>query len=149
METKQDPACARPGPGAVGPALLRRLAQEIGAGRPWWALLTANEYLPAGSPLRLALVRKAQGALAAPCYDRLRSTAADVAAGARLAELGVRARALISALREQEKPSAAAWLPDGRRSHAERCVELGRPRRPGGRQRAVRRRAKHGSLWSL
>lgn len=68
--------------------LLGHLSQEISRGNALWALLISNEYLPAHSPLRLALTTKARPHILKDETDTLLHNAAgEILAGRTLREL--------------------------------------------------------------
>ncbi len=86
----------------ITPKLLGDISKDISSGRAIWGMLRANEYMAPGSPIRLALAKKAKaGLLGSPksistIYEAIES-------GAKLSELSINEREFIYSLNEPKR----------------------------------------------
>ena len=85
----------------ISETMLKRISQDINCGRPLWALFTANEYLEARDPLRMALAAKAKRQLSEHHYQAAPMLAQLALAGKTVAELSQDQRRLLRSISEQ------------------------------------------------
>ena len=84
----------------ITPRMIGYLTSEISRGRPLAALLRATEYLEAHDPIFLALIKKAQPALASDQYESVRDVVASVSAGQTMSSLTSEAQLRVRVLSE-------------------------------------------------
>jgi hypothetical protein len=66
--------------------ILKQIALQLTTGNPWWALVFANEYVDAGTPLHHALVQRFISRIGPTCGDR-KSLADTLITGSRYNEI--------------------------------------------------------------